>query len=40
MEIPVIEIRECDNMSPERGLPSLSDESVDALVTDPPAGIG
>lgn len=28
-----------DNMDPERGLPSLADASVDAIVTDPPAGI-
>lgn len=28
-----------DNMCHERGLPSLADASVDAIVTDPPAGI-
>lgn len=34
------EVRCCDNMDPTDGLPSLADNSIDAVVTDPPAGIG
>jgi hypothetical protein len=29
----------CDNLAPDRGIPSLADSSIDAIVTDPPAGI-
>lgn len=36
----MMEVRHCDNMDPAVGLPSLADASVDAVVTDPPAGIG
>jgi site-specific DNA-methyltransferase (adenine-specific) len=32
-------IHNCDNLHPTLGLPSLPDASVDAVVTDPPAGI-
>lgn len=32
-------VRNSDNLDRERGLPSLADASVDAIVTDPPAGI-
>lgn len=32
-------IHNCDNLHPTLGLPGLPDASVDAIVTDPPAGI-
>jgi len=39
MSLPIDTVLNCDCMDPERGLPSLPDGCVNAVITDPPFGV-